>query len=132
MTNKPIPPVTSVNKAFWEGTAQGLLLVRACQNCGARFRFTTDWCPKCWSLDVVNQQSSGLGSVIGRTIVHMAPYAAYAADVPYVLALVQLDDGPVMMSNVIGCDPDTVQVDMRVQVEFEPRGDIMLPMFRPI
>lgn len=130
MSGKYVPPITTVNAPFWEGTARGELRVKHCNACGTRFRFTTEWCPRCWSEDVETKVTNGLGTIVACTAVHLAPYPAYADDVPYVVALVKLDDGPIMMSNIVGCDPAVPRVDMRVSVTFEERGGVALPQFR--
>lgn len=131
MNGGPIPEVTPVNQLFWDGTAIGELRIRTCKCCGSRFRFVSEWCPACWSTDLDWQAASGRGKVAAMTVVHMAPYESVAARVPYVLALIELEEGPVMMSNVVDCDPDAVTVGMPVQVTFEARGKLQLPQFRP-
>lgn len=131
MNGGPIPDVTPVNQLFWDGTARGELRVRCCQACGARFRFVTEWCPQCWSDDLGWEVASGRGKVVAKSVVRMAPYASVAARVPYVLALIELDEGPTMMSNVVDVDPEAVRVGMAVQVCFEARGELQLPQFRP-
>lgn len=131
MIGGPMPEVTPGNQLFWDGTAQGELRLRCCNSCGERFRFVSDWCPACWSTDLHWQVASGRGVVHAMTLVHMAPYASVAARVPYVLALVQLPEGPTMMSNIVGCDPQQVCIGMKVEVSFEARGGLMLPQFRP-
>jgi len=131
MTGGPMPEVTPVNQPFWDGTAMGELRIRTCKACGERFRFVSDWCPTCWSTDLGWQLASGRGRIAAMTVVQMAPYESVAARVPYVLALVELEEGPTMMSNVVDCDPLTVTVGMPVQVTFEQRGELQLPQFRP-
>jgi len=131
VTGGPIPEVTPVNQPFWDGTAVGELRIRTCKTCGARFRFVSEWCPSCWSTDLGWQVVSGRGKVAAMTVVQMAPYPSVAERVPYVLALIELAEGPTMMSNVVDCDPGAVAVGMPVQVTFEPRGGLQLPQFRP-
>lgn len=131
MTGGPIPEVTPANRPFWDGTAIGELRIRVCKACGARFRFVSEWCPACWSTDLAWQAASGRGRVTAMTVVQMAPYESVAARVPYVLALIELPEGPTMMSNVVDCDPARVTIGMPVQVTFEQRGELRLPQFRP-
>jgi hypothetical protein len=126
-----MPEVTPVNAIFWEGTALGELRLRRCQACDHRFRFVSSWCPVCWSADLDWVRASGLGKVSAMTVVHMAPYESVAERVPYVLALIELDEGPVMMSNVIDLPYDQVEIGMPVEVTFENRGELKLPQFRP-
>lgn len=132
MSGGPMPEVTPVNQLYWDGTAAGELRIRHCPSCGTRFRFTTDWCPGCWSTELGWEVTSGRGTVRSLTVVHMAPYESVAARVPYVLALVQLDEGPTMMSNIVDCPVDAVHIGMPVRVTFETRGDLQIPQFTPV
>jgi len=131
MTGGLEPVQTPINQLYWEGTAKGELRVRLCNNCGARFRFVRELCPQCWSHDLGWQVASGIGTVVARAIVETAPYEAMADRVPYVLALIELAEGPTMMANVLECNPTAVSIGMPVELFFEARGDFMLPQFRP-
>ena len=76
--------------------------------------------------------ASGRGKVLSYTTVHWSPNPAYAADAPYSLALIRLDEGPHMLTNIVGCPPGEVRIGMEVAVVFEQCGaGIMLPKFRP-
>lgn len=131
MSEKPLPAITDLNRDYFEGCALGELRLRRCLRCDARFRFAHSWCPRCWSADLGWDRAGGQGRVSHFSIVHQAPYEAFEDDAPYVIALVDLDEGVRMMTNIIGCDPRQVYVGMDVQVHFEPRGAVTLPMFRP-
>lgn len=131
MTDKPIPEITPRNRDYFEGCALGELRVRRCEACGARFRFAHGWCPECWSDRLGWERASGRATVSHFTVVHQAPMAAYQQDCPYVLALVELEEGVRMMTNIVGCDPEAVHVGMKVRAAFEPRGPVMLPVFAP-
>ncbi|SVC00390.1 uncharacterized protein METZ01_LOCUS253244, partial [marine metagenome] len=77
-------------------------------------------------------QATGQGRVRSFTVIRRAVSEAYAAEVPYVIALIELDEGPTMMSNVVECDPNSVVVGMPVRVVFEKWTDeITIPKFRP-
>jgi uncharacterized OB-fold protein len=128
MTVKPVPEVTDMNRLYFEGTAQGELRLRSCRRCEARFRFAQEWCPKCWSQELGWVKASGLGRVSHFSIVHQPPSDAF--ETPYVLALIELDEGVRMMSNV-RCGPEQVRIGLPVRVTFERRGDVSLPMFLP-
>lgn len=131
MSAKPQPEINTLNAPFWEGTAIGELRVRHCAKCDARFRFTHAWCPNCWAADPGWEVASGRGMVATFSIVHLAPYEAFKDVAPYVLALVDLDEGVRMMCNIVECDPHDVHIGMPVSVVFEDRGGIALPQFRP-
>lgn len=127
---KPVPTVNAVNREYFEGTSIGELRVRHCTRCGARFRFLSQWCPQCWSLDLDWERTSGCATVTHYTVVHQPPIEAF--ETPYVLALVDLDEGVRMMTNIVNCAPQEVSIGMRVRVTFQARDDIMLPMFEPV
>jgi uncharacterized OB-fold protein len=131
MSAKPKPDIHALNAPFWEGTAKGELRIRHCASCGARFRFTHAWCPSCWSSVIGWEVASGRGTVATYSVVHLAPYAAFADIAPYVLALVDLEEGVRMMCNIVDCDPREVRIGMPVSVQFEDRGGTALPQFRP-
>lgn len=126
-----MPEVTPVNEIFWEGTALGELRLRRCRACDHRFRFVSSWCPACWSDDLDWVRASGRGKVSAMTVVHMAPYESVAHRVPYVLALIELEEGLVMMSNVVDVPCEQVVIGMPVEVSYEPRDGLQLPQFRP-
>ena len=78
-------------------------------------------------------QSCGRGKLVTFTICRIPVAKAYAADVPYVVALVQLEEGPTMMSNIVQCDPESVVTGMPLEVVFETWSDeITMPQFRPV
>lgn len=88
-------------------------------------------CPECWSDRLEWVDSAGRGSVHSFTVVHRAPLPAFAAHTPYVVALIELDEGPRMVANVLGDDALGVAIGDRVEVVFEDRGDgAMLPQFK--
>lgn len=131
MSEKPVPLISDKNREYFEGTKLGELRIRLCSKCDARFRFAHEWCPSCWSQELSWERASGHAKVGNFSVVHQAPTAAFAADGPYVLALVDLEEGVRMMTNIVGCDPESVHVGMDVTVTFEERGDVRLPVFTP-
>lgn len=131
MSDKLIPEINDTNRLYWEGTALGELRLRECQACKAKFRFNHAWCPQCGSDDLGYIVASGNGTIANFSIIHVPPYEAYAGDVPYTLALIDLDEGVRMMANIVGCDPADIAIGQRVSVTFEDRGDRKLPQFTP-
>jgi len=129
--SKPVPDVTALNREYFEGCAAGELRVRHCPKCDAVFRFSYTWCPECWSPEIDYRVASGKATVTHFSVVHRAPYEAFDEEVPYVVALVDLEEGVRMMCNVIGCAPDSVHIGMKVKVCFEQRGDVTIPQFTP-
>lgn len=129
MTMKPLPEITDFNTPYFQGAAQGELRVRKCLRCAARFRFTHYLCPNCWSDELGYETVSGRGTITHFCIVYQAPYPSFEPDCPYVIVLVELDEGVRMMSNLVGCPPEEARIGARVQVTFEQRGPVTLPMF---
>ena len=130
---KPLPVVDSETQPFWEGCRQGKLRVQRCTHCG-HVRFPpTHFCSKCGSAEQEWIDSLGRGRVFSWIVVrHPVPRDVYAQDVPYVVALVTLDEGVRIPSNIVGLAPEEVTADMPVHVIFrQATPDITLPMFEP-
>ena len=129
---KPVPEITESTRPYWEGCKAKKLLLPKCEACGEIFFFPNHFCPACLSDDLVWIESSGKGVVHTFTIISRPPSDEFAADVPYVVAIIELEEGPRMMSNIIGIAPDQVRVGMPVKVVFEEvTEDVTLPKFRP-
>lgn len=117
---------------FWAATLEGRLSIQCCRDCGEYVFYPRLVCPSCMSDQLDWKDVTGVGSVYSFTVVERAP-AAYKDMVPYVVALIELDEGPRMMSWVKTSDPSSVKIDMRVRVSFEkPSEHGALPVFEPI
>ena len=127
--NKPVPRITTVNAEYFAAAARGELHVRQCHNCGARFRPLSAWCPACFSPKIGWLRASGRAIVTHFTVVHQPPTEAF--ETPYVLALVDLEEGVRMMTNIVNCATDSVFIGMKVNVTFQARENVVLPMFEP-
>jgi uncharacterized OB-fold protein len=103
---------------FWEACAEGRLEVQRCRACGARFLFPRALCPECSSSELDWLVASGRGTLYSYTIVWRA--GAPHLDVPYVLALVDLDEGVRLMTHIVNCPHDQLAVGMPVRVRFDP------------
>jgi uncharacterized protein len=130
---KLIPVPTAETAEFWAGCKRGELRLQRCADCG-QYQFPPQtFCRHCSGNNLRWVTVSGRGKVLSYTIVHWSPNPAYAADAPYSLGLIQLDEGPRMLSNIVGCLPGEVRIGMAVAVLFEPCGpDIILPKFKPV
>ena len=132
-TAKPLPRVNDTTRPYWDGARAGRLLLQRCLSCATLIHYPRAWCPRCWKTDLEWVESRGRGRVVTFTVVHQAPFESYAAEVPYVLAVVRLEEGPQMMTNVVGISPAQVRIDLAVEVVFEEReGGFRVPLFRPI
>jgi uncharacterized OB-fold protein len=127
---KLMPTPNAESEAFWQGCNEGRLLIQRCGACGHHQFYPRLLCTACASADVGWHEAAGSGRVKSFTIIRRPVTEAYAADVPYVVALIELAEGPTMMSNVIGCDAEDVRIGMEVSVEFERRTrEIAVPVF---
>ncbi len=126
---KPLPGINEVTAPYWEAAAAGRFVLPRCLACGRFHHHPRRWCPYCWSTDLEWAEPSGRGRVVTFSVVHQAPSEAF--EVPYVLAVVALEEGPTMMANVVDVDPADVVCEMPVEVTFEQRGEMALPQFRP-
>ncbi|HBD12058.1 MAG TPA: nucleic acid-binding protein [Porticoccaceae bacterium] len=129
---KPQPKITRCAQPYWQSCLQEKLSLPYCKACDAVFYYPRLWCPGCFNQDLDWKTVSGRGRVYSYSVVHQSPLPSYQQDVPYVLAVIELEEGPRMMTNVINCDVDAVHVDMPVAVTFEQRGDMKIPQFQPV
>lgn len=130
-------PVADLETApYWEAAAQGKLLIKECRSCRRPFFYPRAHCPRCWSTDTTWREASGRGTVYTFTVVYQNDLPPFRDRIPYVVAIVELDEGVRMTSNIEGCDPSEVRCGMAVQVAFrsEDRGEgdpVAIPVFRP-
>ena len=130
---KPLPTITDLNRDFWEGCKQGRLRMQKCGGCGHIRYPIIHVCPRCLSYEYQWTDLSGRGSVFSYVVFHQIYNKAFAQDVPYNVALVQLEEGPRMYGNVVGVANDAVKVGDRLQVVFEAvTPEVTLPRFRKI
>lgn len=129
---RTLPRLTSENRFFWTSGADGRLRFLRCEVCETFVHPPRPLCPQCLSDRVAPTAVAGTGIVDSFTINHQQWVPDM--DVPFVIARVKIDGAPgvVLTSNIIGCDPHEVDVDDRVQVEFEAIEDVYLPLFRKI
>lgn len=118
-----LPTVTDVNRPFFSAAAEGRLVLPRCVTCGTVFFYPRLACPECLSAEIEWTEASGRGTVVVATPIHRPPWNDLARPVPYVLVIVQLHEGPRMMSTVEGVDPAAVQAGMAVQACFERVSD---------
>ena len=130
--NKPIPSPTPETQAFWDGCADGELRLQHCKDCGHVQFYPRKLCSACFSQNVDWRQASGTGTVRTWSLVTLPGAPGFEEEVPFVSALIALDEGPTMLSVIRNCEPDQVTFDMPVQVIFEQRSkDIFIPYFEP-
>ncbi len=130
---KPVPIVNPWARPFWDGANDGRLMIQRCDDCRQHIFYPRVACPHCFSERLAWVQASGRGTVYSYTVVCNNAPSAFAPDVPYVVAVIQLAEGVRMLSNIVQCDLDALCCDMQVEVTFERLNEeFALPGFRPV
>src|SRR5579859_6782825 len=117
--SKPLPAPTLETRPYWDGCKRHELRIQRCGACGRHQFYPRIYCAKCFDDRVEWVTASGRATVLTFTIVRRPVSPAFSGDVPYVVALVTLDEGPTMMTNIVGCEPEQAAIGMRVAVTFE-------------
>ncbi len=115
---KPQPVMSEETAQFWEGTASGELRVQRCRACGNLQLPASAACVACWSSELEWVRASGAGTIFSFTVVHHAFHPAFAGEVPYVVADVELEEGPILTSSIVDVDPAQVKIGMEVEARF--------------
>lgn len=129
---KPLPVVATWARPFWDAARESRLMLQHCDDCGKVIFYPRLSCPHCFSNNLGWQPASGHGTIYSYTVVEANAPSAFANDIPYVVAVIRLEEGVQMLSNVINCDLAQLRCDMPVEVVFERLNDeFTLPKFRP-
>ena len=130
---KPVPIVNPWARPFWEAARERRFIIQRCTDCKKYIFYPRICCPYCFSDHVEWVEASGKGTIYSYTVVLNNPPSAFMNDVPYIIAVVKLEEGVQLLSNIVGCDPEKVRCDMKVEVTFEKLDDqFTLPKFRPV
>ncbi len=121
------PNVDWESRAYWEGAGRGELVLQRCRDCGVVQHRPRGLCVSCLSEAVEHFVASGLATVYTFSVVRQNQMPEFREAVPYVVAYVQTDEGPQLLTNIVGCEPSAVSIGMRVKVDFvavegDPRG----------
>ena len=129
---KPFPVPSLETRPYWEGCKAHELRIQRCAACGQHQFYPRLYCAQCFSDRVEWVKASGRGKVATFTIVRRPVSPAFADDVPYVVALVTLEEGPTMMTNIVGIAPERVEIGMPVMVTFDDWSEeIAIAKFKP-
>jgi uncharacterized OB-fold protein len=129
---KPVPKSTPETQPFWDGTAAGELRIQRCLSCTRHYFYPRPSCPNCGSAEVEWVRASGRATLYSYVINHR-PAPGFEEDGPYAIAVVLLEEGVRMMTNIVGVEitPENLPLDMDLKVVFEQRGDMSVPLFEP-
>jgi uncharacterized OB-fold protein len=129
---KPLPAVNSSDKEFWEAAHRHELRAYRCLNCGAYYSQVSD-CLACSNPRMAWVKVSGRGRVFTFCVFHQLYHPAWKADLPYNVAWIKLEEGPLLLSNLVGCQNSEICVDMPVEVVYDDiTPDLSLPKFKPV
>ena len=129
---RPLPIPTPETQHFWDGAMEGRLVLQRCEECDGAYFPPRPFCPSCGSRDVEEFDASGRASLYSY-VISQRPTRGF--EPPYSIAVVELEEGPRMMTNIVECEQttDALQLDMELEVVFEEFSDeIALPLFRPV
>ncbi len=130
---KHFPTPTPETAPYWEGCRNHELLIQRCTECGEHQFYPRLLCGHCMSREIEWVRAGGRGKVVSYTVMNRPVSEAYAGENDGTLALIQLDEGPTMMSNLVDCEAGQLGIGMVVEVVFEDWSDeISIPKFRPV
>ena len=129
---RPRPMNETLSKPFWEATKRHELVLPRCRTCSKIFFYPREQCPNCYSSDLDWTQVSGKGRLYTFTVVHQTAHPAFQPESPHIYAIIQLNEGPRMPSNLIGCEIEDARIDMAVEAVFDDASeDYTLVKFKP-
>ncbi|MGW1281440.1 Zn-ribbon domain-containing OB-fold protein [Streptomyces tsukubensis] len=131
------PDIDDFTRPYWTAAASGTLLVRRCRACGRAHHYPREFCPYCWSEDGEWEPATGRATLYTWSVVHRNDLRPFDRRVPYVAAVVELEEGPKLMTEVVECPEGRLSIGMLLEVVFreeegEPGGGgVAVPVFRP-
>ncbi|MFI6278711.1 Zn-ribbon domain-containing OB-fold protein [Streptomyces sp. NPDC050988] len=139
-----LPDIDAFTRPYWDAAAEGQLLLRRCRACGRAHHYPREFCPRCWSEDVTWERASGRATLYTWSVVHRNDLPPFGSRTPYVAAVVDLAEGPRMMTEVVGCGEESLRMGMALEVAFRAEGvekaggeetegtvTVAVPVFRP-
>ena len=128
---KPRPKIDTLNRGFWEAARTGKLTIQRCDNCQDQHFPGSPVCPKCLSEQQSWMPVSGRATLLSWVRFHRAYWEGFRADLPYLVALVGLEEGPMLMTNIVDAKPEDLSIGMKLEVVFDKVDDeVTLPKFR--
>ncbi len=126
-----LPTPDADTQPFWDGCKEGRFLLRHCNACGVEHYYPRPFCPSCWSDDVSWREASGDATLYTFSIVRQNDLPPFPERVPYVAAVVELAEGPRVMTNIEGVEFDDIEIGMKLRVDFKAiSDDVTIPVFR--
>ncbi len=124
--------VEAESEPYWAALRDGKLLLKHCANCGRHHSYPRPFCPHCWSDDVRWVEAGGGATLYTHSVVYRNDLPPFGPQVPYIAAVVDLDEGPRMMTRIVDCEPDQLKIGMRLRVQTEPvTEEVSMAVFAP-
>ncbi len=128
---RPLPGITDDTKPYWDAAGRGVLVVQKCRACGVFQFYPRPFCIKCLSEEIDWVETGGAGTLYTYTINHKAADPSFADRTPYAVAIVELDEGPRLLTNIVDSPLESVRIGARVRVCFERISEeVVLPQFK--
>jgi uncharacterized OB-fold protein len=130
---KPLPLIQPHSQAFWDATNENKFLIQHCKDCDSNIFYPRRDCPECWSNNLDWIEAAGTGEVFSFTVTYEGVEPMFVADLPIILAWIDLPEGPRFNTNIINCEPEDVSIGMAVEVVYVKATDeITIPYFQPL
>ena len=129
--DRPAPQPDQLTDPFWRHAGAGEFVLPRCEDCGRFHFYPRAVCPNCYGTRIAWTAASGRGEVYSYSVVHRAPGPAFAADIPYVVAIVKTAEGPHLMTRIVNAAPESVTIGQRVKVCWRRIDAAALPEFEP-
>jgi len=127
-----LPTIEDESRPFWNALKERVLLIGKCGACAEVHYYPRPFCPHCWSEDVSLIRASGRGTLYTYSVVYVNDQPPFNSQLPYVAAMVDLDEGVRVTTNIVGCDHADLRIGMKVAIDFEEvTPDVSKAVFRP-
>ena len=131
--NKPLPKPSRLSRPYWEAAKRHELVIQNCKDCSRKWMPPSNRCPSCLGMNVEWVKASGKGKVWSWVVFHQPYFAGFRDELPYNVAYVELEEGPRLLTSIVGGDLSKFVCDMPVEVVFDDVTDeITLPKFKPV
>jgi uncharacterized protein len=127
----PQPDMSVLGRPFWDALKQGQLTFQRCTSCGNAWLPARSECPQCLRPTWQRESAQGGATLVSWVVYHHGYDPAFAERLPYTVAVVQLDEGPRMITNIVGASSGPLRIDQRLRLKIEPQGDLAVPRFTP-
>ena len=130
--SKPLPAISSLNRPYWDALKQRELRLQKCAGCGKVWYPPSPLCPACWSREFTWERLSGRGRVNSWVVFHQSYFRGYDSELPYNVAEVELEEGPRLLTNLVGIKNDEIRAGIPVEIVFDDvNAEVTLAKFRP-